>query len=202
MRGIMGRSTLALAASLGACDWDLQRMMEQERCAPLERTELLPGGWCDRSAPEGTLVYQVAGEPRQSAHGSADDQGVDARGAPVARIPIVLDRSALERGRDRFERFCAPCHGVLGNGHSPVAENMELRKPPSFAEEDIAGSPDGQIFQVITHGFGLMPSYAHVLPPEDRWAVVGYVRALALSQSARMDELPEPLRRKAAPWLK
>ncbi len=196
------RCALALVWTLGACDWDLQRMVEQDRCGPMERSALLPGGWCDRGAPEGTQVFEAPGFGAQRGRDAAFEQGVDAQGAPLARVPIALARSALERGRDRYDRFCAPCHGVIGNGQSPVAENMVLRKAPAFADTDIVDGPDGEIFQVITHGFGLMPSYAHVLSPEDRWAVVGYVRVLLLSQGVQLDALPEPVRKQASPWLK
>jgi len=173
---------LALAVHVTGCDWDLQRMVDQERCGPMERTRLLPGGFCDRSAPEGTVGHTPV--------------------VPEPHAPPALDRRSLERGREHFERFCAPCHGVLGNGQSPVAENMELRKPPALDDPDIASIPDQKIFEVITHGFGLMPAYAHVLEPRERWAVVAYVRALVLSQAVKLEELPASTRERAAPWLK
>jgi hypothetical protein len=87
---------------------------------------------------------------------------------------------------------CAVCHGVLGDGDSQVALNMSLRRPPSL--HLYRDRPDGYIFQVISRGFGLMPSYAGSISVHDRWAVVAYVRALQLSQFASVDQLPAELR--------
>ena len=98
----------------------------------------------------------------------------------------------LQTGRKRFEIICATCHGLVGDGRSLVARNMSLRPPPSL--HDYASRPDGYIYQVITRGFGLMPSYSAELPVEERWAVVAYVRALQLSQRSNLAASPPAVR--------
>ncbi len=140
-----------------------------------------PDGLAMRHPPDGTVPYGSALDP-VVATGVADD------GKPVATSPVEVTAATLARGRNRFDIYCAACHGILGDGESQVALNMSLRKPPSLhAYRDVG---DGYIFRVITNGFGLMPSYASELSVEDRWAVVGYVRALQLSQHAPLDQLP------------
>ena len=113
-----------------------------------------------------------------------------------------MTRASLEAGRAAFERVCATCHGVLGDGNSVVAEKMELRKPPSLHEARIAQLPAGKVFQVASVGYGLMPGYAALLSVEERWAIVGYLGALRLSQAAPVASLPPFMQaelRRAAP---
>jgi mono/diheme cytochrome c family protein len=116
-------------------------------------------------------------------------------------IPLPVTRASLERGHAAFERVCATCHGVLGDGNSVVAEKMLIRKPPSLHEPRIAHLPAGKVFQVASLGYGFMPGYAALLSVEERWAVVGYLDALRLSQAAPIATLPasmqEELRRVA-----
>jgi hypothetical protein len=83
---------------------------------------------------------------------------------------------------------------VLGDGDSPVARNMQLRRPPSLLEARIRAQPPGRIFETITHGFGLMPAHEALLALDERWAVVAYVGALQLAQGVAVDELPASLR--------
>jgi mono/diheme cytochrome c family protein len=138
-----------------------------------------------RTPPAGTVAYRSALDPVVAT-------GLGPDGRPVATVPLPLTAATLARGRSRFEIICAACHGVLGDGESQVALNMSLRRPPSLhAYRDV---PDGHVFRVITHGFGLMPSYAPALSVEDRWAVVAYVRALQLSQYAKVEQLPPAAR--------
>jgi mono/diheme cytochrome c family protein len=141
-----------------------------------------------REPPAGTVPFA----PLPDA-GLATGLGPDGR--PLERAPMPATAATLARGRQRFEVFCAACHGVLGDGESQVALNMALRRPPSLhAYRDV---PDGHIFRVLTNGFGLMPSYAAELPLlEDRWAVVHYVRALQLSQHAALEQVPPDARQR------
>jgi mono/diheme cytochrome c family protein len=114
--------------------------------------------------------------------------GLGADGKPLARSPLPLTRQGLELGRQRFEVYCAACHGLLGDGESAVARNMSLKPPPSLHLK--VQNPDGYFYQVIAEGYGYMPSYASALTVEERWAVVAYLRALQLSQRARIDLVP------------
>jgi mono/diheme cytochrome c family protein len=110
----------------------------------------------------------------------------------VEAIPLTLTRELVERGQESFDIYCATCHGVLGDGVSQVARNMGLREPPSLV--DLPAYPDGYYFDVISQGYGLMPPYAEKLTPEQRWAVVAYVRALQESQRAGLEDVPPEAR--------
>ncbi len=171
---------------LAACP-GLDPMQEQQRYKAYQANEYYDDGLAMRQPPEGTVAFRSLLDPAV-ATGAAPD------GKPLAQSPVPITAATLARGHDRFDVYCAACHGVLGDGESQVALNMSLRKPPSLhAYRDV---PDGYIFRVITHGFGLMPSYAMQLPPDDRWAVVGYVRALQLSQYASVEQLPPEARQR------
>jgi hypothetical protein len=180
---------------IAACDADLQRMIEQPRFTTYEACSICPEGTIMMSPPEGTVA-------RDGQHAATDGGRTAPRGDYVQRIPIALDAPVLARGRNRFDIYCAACHGRLGNGLSQVAENMVLRKPPNLLGPPYTEYPPGRMFAVITEGFGLMRSYAADLPVSDRWAVVAYLQALQLSQHVTLRELPEPLQQEAQQWLK
>lgn len=117
---------------------------------------------------------------------------------PVAQLPLPLTRELLQRGQERYNVFCSPCHGKVGDGQGMIAQRgLALRRPPAtFHTDRLRGMPVGYFYDVITNGFGMMYSYASRIPPEDRWAIAAYVRVLQLSQHARTSELtPEDLRK-------
>jgi mono/diheme cytochrome c family protein len=173
----------ALTAALAACTWDLNRMNDQPRCESGETTFSATLGSCDREPPPGT-----------EARGAADDRNDAAYVHPPTRAQI-------ERGADRFARFCATCHGPLGDGDSQVAENMLRRRPPSLHEPRIVALPDLRIAEIIRDGYGLMPAYRHELGPADRRAITVYLRVLERSQDVRLDALPTSLQAEARRWL-
>ncbi len=175
---------LAAALALTACP-RLDPMQRQAKFKAYQSSGYYPDGLAMRDPPEGTVPY----------HGLLDptvETGAGADGKPLAVSPIPFDQALVQRGKAKFDVNCAVCHGVLGDGDSQVALNMSLRRPPSL--HLYRDRPDGYIFQVITQGFGLMPSYAGSISVHDRWAVVAYVRALQLSQHATVDQLPAELR--------
>lgn len=199
-RAAAATRSLALAAiALVGCDVDLERMIDQPRRSSYEACDVCPGGTVMMAPPDGTVPRQP-GAPSQPGE-SASGLGRGPEGAYLQTVPIPLDRAVLARGRDRFDIFCAACHGRLGDGQSQVAENMALRRPPSLVEPPRADDPPGRIAAVITEGFGLMRSYAAELPERDRWAVVAYVEALRLARRARLVDLPPATKEEAAPWL-
>ena len=106
----------------------------------------------------------------------------------VTEIPVPLTRALLDLGHRKFDIYCATCHGLVGDGRSPVAANMALRLPPNL--HDRVGMAVGHYYQVIANGFGLMPGYAAELNVQERWAVIAYLRALQLSQSAPLALAP------------
>jgi mono/diheme cytochrome c family protein len=141
--------------------------------------------------PDGTLPVDAVTDDPLLATGAAGGRWAE-------RIPMRVDRRLVEEGRTRFDVFCAACHGVLGDGNSPVADRMSLRKPPSLHEARIRAYPAGRVFQTIREGYGLMPSYAVQLPIRDAWAVVAYVHALQLARGAPVASLPADLRAELA----
>jgi len=111
-----------------------------------------------------------------------------------SKIPVPVSMELLKLGRTRFDITCATCHGPSGDGHSIVGSQMALRPPPSLLA--YTNRAPGYIFEVITHGFGLMASYAAELTVDERWAVVAYLRALQVSQSVPAADLPPDVRRR------
>ena len=116
----------------------------------------------------------------------------------AAELPVPVTRALLERGRARFAIACATCHGVAGDGDTVVARNRQRRRPPSLHEPRIVALSPGALYRVIVAGYGLMPSYAKLVEPADRWAVVAYVRTLELSWGAKLAALPAEVRGDAA----
>jgi mono/diheme cytochrome c family protein len=192
-RPVLAPAALALAALalLPACDVlpsiDFQRMIIQDRFKVWQPCVYFEDGMAMRTPPAGTL-------PRGAPLGDPALRD----GAYVTRAPIPVTREALTAGRARFETFCAPCHGLRGDGQSVVALNMDLRKPPAIAGAGARALPDGRVYRVITEGYGLMRPYAEdLVSPEERWTVVLYLRALQLSHAVPLAALPPGVRQEA-----
>jgi hypothetical protein len=96
----------------------------------------------------------------------------------------------LLRGQERYEIFCSPCHDRVGTGQGMIVRRG-YRPPPSYHIDRLRTAPPGYFFDVISHGFGAMQDYAEQVPPDDRWAIVAYIRALQLSQNAKLADVPE-----------
>src|SRR5688572_5560557 len=110
--------------------------------------------------------------------------GKQADGQFVATIPVAVDDTVVERGRDRYEIYCQPCHDARGDGIGILYQRGSV-PTATFHQEKILKYPDGQIFDVITNGQGLMAAYKWPIPPDDRWAIVAYVRQLQRDRAAR-----------------
>ncbi len=111
-------------------------------------------------------------------------------GQPANVFPFPITREVLRRGQDRFNIYCTPCHGRLGDGEGMIPQRG-FRKPPSYHIDRLRNAPVGHFFDVIKNGFGAMPDYAARVAPHDRWAIIAYIRALQLSQNARLEDVPE-----------
>jgi len=99
------------------------------------------------------------------------------------QFPFPITPEVLTRGRERFQIFCSVCHGMTGNGDGMVfRRGFRLPAPASFHQERLRQAPVGHFFDVMTNGWGAMPSYASQIPAQDRWAIIAYIRALQLSQ--------------------
>ncbi len=106
----------------------------------------------------------------------------------VQTLPVALTRDLLERGRERFEIYCAVCHGRTGEGNGMIVQRG-FPPPPSYHIDRLRQSPIGHFYDVITQGYGIMYSYAERVEPSDRWAISAYIRALQLSQNSRLSDL-------------
>ncbi len=189
------RAVAALLVLLGGCrDADLERMVDQPRFRPYQPCAWFDDGMVMREPPPGAVPRGAAAEPRAVREGE-DDRG------DLARIPVAVTRELVVHGRQRYAIFCGVCHGEEGDGKSEVAKSMTLRPPPSLHQPSLVAMKPGQLYRVISHGYGLMRSYAPELAVRDRWAVVAYVRALQKSRSHKLAELPPALQEEARRWL-
>jgi len=109
--------------------------------------------------------------------------------ADATVFPFAVTEQTMARGRERFEIYCSPCHGRTGQGDGMVVRRG-FRRPPTFHQDRLRNAPVGQLFDVITNGFGAMPDYAAQVRAEDRWAIIAYVRALQLSEHATLADVP------------
>ncbi len=119
--------------------------------------------------------------------------GKSPAGEFIAENPLVENMETLNRGEERFNIYCSPCHSKVGDGRGIMLE-YEYPPPASFHDERLLELPDGYIFDVITNGKRNMPGYGSQIPVEDRWAIVAYVRALQRSHNASLDDVPEEMR--------
>jgi len=165
-----------------------QQMAEQPRHDPLEASAFFRDGRAARPLVPGTVPR---GHLREDEHLYTGKVG----GKLVETFPFPVTKEILERGRERFNIYCSPCHDQLGTGEGMVVRRG-YRQPPSYHTDRLRELPVGHFFDVMTNGFGAMPSYAVQIPVEDRWAIVAYIRALQLSQNAKAAELSAADRRK------
>jgi hypothetical protein len=193
-------SVIALAAfALTGCRQD---MHDQPRLKPLQPTALWSDGRGSRPLVEGTVargqlrldrelyagrkrgaVQQVQVPVPQGGGGAAP--AIDP--SYVTEFPFPITRQVLERGRDRYNIFCTPCHAYTGSGRGMIVQRG-LTPPPAFGIERLRQAPVGHFFDVITNGYGAMYSYASRIPVDDRWAIVAYVRVLQYSQSVPVND--------------
>jgi mono/diheme cytochrome c family protein len=161
-------------------------MSEQPRYNPLAPSNFFADGRSERPVVPGTVAHGAPpfGDPLYTGR---------VNGEVLERIPVPITRELLERGRERFDIYCSPCHGRTGDGRGMIVRRG-FRQPPSYHIQRLLNAPDGHFFEVITKGFGEMYSYADRVAPADRWAVIAYIRALQLSQAARLDDVPSPER--------
>jgi mono/diheme cytochrome c family protein len=122
---------------------------------------------------------QPSGQPPATGTTPAQPPAGDAN--DVSEFPFPVTQEVVERGRERFEIFCAMCHGLTGEGDGMIVRRG-YRKPPSYHEDRLRQARVGYFFRVMTEGFGAMPSYRAQVPVQDRWAIIAYIRALQLSQ--------------------
>lgn len=172
--------TLLLAFAVVGCRQD---MHDQPKYKPFRSSDFFTDGSAMRPQIDGTVARG------QLVEDLLFHEGLDLDGVPVESIPMPVDRAVLLRGQERYGIFCAPCHGAAGDGRGMVVQRG-YKQPPSFHEARLRDTPVGYYFDVMTNGFGQMQSYAAQVPIADRWAITAYIRALQLSQGARVSDLP------------
>jgi mono/diheme cytochrome c family protein len=166
-------------------------MYDQAKAKPLSEGEFFANGQNARPIPNDTVARGFLREDK------AMYAGIGRDGKFVSEVPVPVTAALMERGHERFDIFCSPCHGKQGTGLGMIVERG-FQQPQSFHSERLRKQPIGYFFDVMTQGFGKMSSYATQVPPEDRWAIAAYLRALQLSQHAEVAQLPDDDRAKLA----
>lgn len=185
---------LLVGSAAGGCKRD--DMADQDKVRPMRQTQFFADETTARSLVPGTIARDQL--PIRAARLAATQ--------PDAKdFPSPLTYEDLKRGQQRYQIFCAVCHGPTGDGNGMIVQRGFVR-PPAFypiaehrtsfpqlyeREQILLTSPPGHIVNVIVNGYGAMYSYADRVPPEDRWRIAGYIRALQLSRNATLDRLPE-----------
>jgi len=163
-----------------------QDMHNQPKFKPLRVSEFFPDGRSARPLVAGTVDRSQVNEDPAYVTGLENSQ-------PVTTLPFPVTRQVLDRGRERYNIYCMPCHGELGDGNGMVAQRGYLR-PPSLHDERLRQAAVGHFFDVITNGLGGMPDYAEQVSVDDRWKIIAYIRALQLSQHAAVADVPAEIR--------
>lgn len=157
---------LAVLVGIAGCD-NLER---QRKSRDQAASDFFPNGQVQQVPPRGTIA-----------------RGDGARQQTLATRP-AMTAELLQRGQDRYQVYCTPCHGLAGDGHGTVVARG-FPAPPDFTEPRLLAMPDGYFVNVITNGYGQMYSYAARVAPADRWAIAAYIRALQLSRHAPAGQL-------------
>jgi mono/diheme cytochrome c family protein len=173
-----------MALAFTGCGYSLrQDMANQPRQNPLSPSDLFQDGRSARPVIENTV-----------ARGSVEDDALFIAKDSNA-FPLPLTQELLERGQDRYNIFCSPCHGLQGDGMGMITLRG-MKHPPTYHQERLRNVPNGYLYDVMTNGFGAMNGYSAQLAPSDRWAIISYVRALQLSRNSHAADLPANLREK------
>jgi mono/diheme cytochrome c family protein len=180
LRQISVAAALASVSLLSACRLDMQVQPKQN---PLSRSDFFTDQRSERPPVEGTVARGQLHENTYFYTGKLD-------GNPGDYMPFPVSIEVLQRGRERYNIYCAPCHSEVGDGNGFIPSRGFARKPPSYHIERLKKAPVGYFYDVITNGFGIMSDYASQVSPRDRWNIVAYIRALQLSQDATVADVP------------
>jgi len=177
VRAIQAAAVLVLFSA--ACRQD---MHDQPRYTALKPSPFFADGSSARSPVAGTVAR---GDLRDDELLYTGKQGEE----PSTVFPFPVDDAVMERGRERFDIYCSPCHGRTGTGDGIVVQRG-FTKPPSLVTDRLVEAPPGHFFEIITNGFGAMPDHAAQVRVRDRWAIIAYIRALQLAANAKIDDVP------------
>ena len=164
---------------LSACQ---QKMAIQPRYDPYEASDFFADGMSARPRIAGTVARgEISNDP------FFDTGRIGTQIGDGFPMPVTLE--LVNRGEQRFNIYCSQCHGRVGDGNGMIP-SRGFRRPPSYHTDRLRKQPTGHFFDVMTNGFGAMPSYRTMIPPADRWAIIAYIRALQLSQNATAADVP------------
>jgi cbb3-type cytochrome c oxidase subunit III len=164
-------TVLVACALLAGCRLD---MHIQPKLKPLRQSDFFADGRGSRPLLAGTIARGQLRDDSYFYSGMVNGKEGD-------QMPIPVTRELLDRGQERFNIYCAPCHNRTGDGMGMIVQRG-YRRPPSYQDPKLLNAPIGHFYDVITNGFGAMPDYAAQVAPHDRWAIAAYIRALQLSQ--------------------
>jgi mono/diheme cytochrome c family protein len=172
-------AVVLVSLALAGCRQD---MHDAPRYEPLEASTFFANGQASRALVANTVPRGLLREDTHLNEGRVDGQ-------LATTFPMAVTPAVMQRGQERFNVFCSPCHGRTGSGNGMVVQRG-FRAPPSYHEERLRNAPVGYFFDVMTNGFGAMQDYASQVPVADRWAIAAYIRALQLSQRATLADVP------------
>jgi mono/diheme cytochrome c family protein len=168
-----------LAFALTACD----NMRDQPRYDPLEPSTFFADQRSVRLSVPGTVPQGAADQSQEYFTGRTSEELL------LEEMPVQATVEMMERGQERYNIYCAPCHGIDGYGEGMIVQRG-FPPPQSLHTDRLRGAPDGHFYDVITNGFGRMFDYSYRIQPDDRWAIVAYIRAMQLSQFASEQDVP------------
>ena len=179
-----------VASVLLLCAGCRQDMHVQPRYNPYDPTDFFEDGQSSRLPVAGTV-------PRGDLTMGPDELLItgESNGEAATAFPFPVTREVLDRGRERFNIYCSPCHGLSGDGDGMIVRRG-FRAPPSLHMDRLRTATVGHYFAVITNGFGAMYPYGYRITPRDRWAIISYIRALQLSRQASINDVPAAERAK------
>lgn len=175
----------SLLAAAAGCRQD---MHNQPKAIPLRESMFFKNGSSARPLVDDTVARGTLQDDTAFFTGKTNGVEVDA-------LPFPLTQDALDRGEQRFNIYCSPCHDITGSGHGMIVRRG-FKQPPSYHIDRLRQAPIGHFYDVMTNGFGAMPDYRAQIVPRDRWAIAAYVRALQLSQHASAADIPPEDRQK------
>jgi mono/diheme cytochrome c family protein len=179
---------LAAALSLLVLAGCREDMQDMPRYKPLAATDFFGDGRSERPLPQGTVARGFLHIDSARYTGKVD-------GKPVDTFPFPITRADLERGQQRYNIYCSPCHSRLGDGNGMIVRRG-FKQAANYHTQKLLNAPVGHFFDVITNGFGAMPSYASRVMPDDRWRIAAYIRVLQFSENATVNDVPPAERAK------
>jgi hypothetical protein len=172
---------IAVLFVLAGCRQDMQN---QPKFIPLRDNTFFPDQRSERDPVRGT-VPRLDNTVLDAEQLNPESYYLTGKHGPAYgnELPFALTFHVLNRGQERYNIYCAPCHARVGDGNGMIVQRG-YKHPPSFHQQRLRNAPVGYFFDIISHGLGAMPDYAAQIKPDDRWAIAAYIKALQLSQNA------------------